>query len=140
MGNVVNKKFDPGVITFTFSDNDGVVFSKFRMNPTDIKLMSRAMEVADYFEKIKNEVNDMPSDTELAKYNDEIERKINYLLGYEASDEVFGNVSAITVSPDGEIFAMVLLDTILEKIVPEIEKRGKNMQTSMGKYTDKYTK
>ena len=50
-----NKKFNTGVIRFEFEDEDGEVFSSFRMNPTDVNLVKRAEEVSEYFNSLKNE-------------------------------------------------------------------------------------
>lgn len=133
-----NKQFNRGFIKFTFTDEDGDIFASFRMNPTDINLMERAEEVSKYFAGRKNEVPEIASANDLKKYNDEIEDKLNYLLGYDASDELFKEVTATTVSQDGEIFAFVVLDFIVEKLKPEIEKRRQNMQKSVSKYTAKY--
>ncbi len=140
MGNVVNKKFNTGIITFTFTNEDDEVFSKFKMNPTDVNLMKRAEEVSEYFSARKNKVEDSVSGADLSKYNDEIEEKINYLLGYDARKDIFGEITATTVSPEGDIFAFVLMDFIIEKLRPEIEKRNENMQSAVAKYTDKYKK
>lgn len=133
-----NKKFNTGVIKFTFSDEDGEVFSSFKMNPTDVNLIKRAEEVSEYFGNMK--IGENVSPDELVKINEEIETKINYLLGYDAREEIFGEITATTVSTDGEIFAVVIFDFINEKIKPEIEKRNKKMKESMDKYTRKYEK
>lgn len=137
---IANRKFNTGKIEFTFTDENDEIFSSFKMNPTDVNLMHRAEEVSDYFSKRKNNVTNTASGAELAEYNKEIEEKINYLLGYDARKEIFGEITATTVSPDGEIFAFVLLDFIMEKLAPEMEKRNKKMQESIAKYTEKYTK
>lgn len=135
-----NKKFNTGVITFTFTNEDDEVFSSFKMNPTDVNLMKRAEEVSEYFHGRKMDVSDNMTGVELAKLNEEIEEKINYLLGYDAREEIFGEITATTVSEDGEIFANVLMEFILEKLQPEIEKRKQKMQSAMDKYTEKYLK
>lgn len=135
-----NRQFNTGLIKFTFTDENGEVFSSFRMNPTDVNLMARAEELADYFEKRKFEMPENATGADISKLNAEIEEKINYLLGYEASKDIFGTITATTVSPDGEIFAWVVLDFIAEKLKPEMEKRARQMQESVSKYTAKYTK
>lgn len=132
------KKFNTGRIKFIFKDENDEVFSSFRMNPTDANVIARAEEVSEYFEKRKNEVDHIVSGKELAKYNQEIEEKINYVLGYDASKEIFGEITATTISPEGEIFGVVLMDFIVEKLKPEIEKRRKIMNESIDKYTKKY--
>ena len=115
-----NKRFNTGVITFTFTNEDDEVFSSFKMNPTDINLVKRAEEVSDFFSEKSMKVGENATAAELAAINEEIEEKINYLLGYDAREEIFGNITATTVSEDGEIFANVLFEFILEKIHPEI--------------------
>lgn len=134
----VNRKFNTGRIKFTFTDENGEVFSSFRMNPTDANVIARAEEVSEYFNKRKLEVDEIASGKDLAKYNKEIEDKINYVLGYDASKEIFGEITATTISPDGEIFGVVLMDFIVEKLKPEIEKRKKTMNAAIEKYTKKY--
>lgn len=133
-----NKKFNTGRIKFTFSDEDGEVFSSFKMNPTDANVIARAEEVSEYFNKRKLEVDEIASGKDLAKYNKEIEDKINYLLGYDASEEIFGEITATTISPDGEVFGVMLMEFVFEKLKPEIEKRKKNMNAAIDKYTKKY--
>lgn len=134
----VSKKFNTGRIRFTFKDENDEVFSSFKMNPTDANLIARLEEVSEYFEKRKDEIFEISSGKDAAKYNQEIEDKINYILGYDAGKEVFGEITATTISPEGEIFGMVLLDFIAEKLKPEIEKRKKSMNASIDKYTKKY--
>lgn len=132
------KQFNTGVIKFEFRDEDGEVFSSFRMNPTDVNLLKRMEEVADYFENRKFEVPEDVSGEELAAFNKEIEDKINYLLGYDAAKDIFSEITATTVSPDGDIFAFVVLETIAEELKPEMEKRQKSMEAAASKYTAKY--
>lgn len=135
-----NKQFNTGLIKFTFTDENGDVFSSFRMNPTDVNLLTRFEEISEYFKNRKEEVPENASGAELKALNDEIEEKINYLLGYDASKDIFGVLTATTVNPDGEIFAWMVLDFITEKLAPEIEKRTKKMQENISKYTAKYQK
>lgn len=134
------KQFNTGVVKFTFTDEDGEVFSSFKMNPTDVNLLKRAEEIADYFDNRKTNVPENASVEDLQKFNQEIEDKINYLLGYDASKDIFGEITATTISPDGDIFAFVVLDFIAEKLKPEMDKRRKSMEAAVNKYTAKYDK
>ena len=135
-----NKTFNRGTIKFTFTDEDGEVFSSFRMNPTDIGLLKRAEEISKHFEDMKDRFSGVASADEMQRLNQDIEEKINFLLGYDASNEIFGEVTATTVSQDGEIFALMVMDTIAEKLKPEMEKRRLKMQKKNEKYTAKYGK
>lgn len=140
MGKTINTNLDDGLLTFTFTNSDGEVFSSFKMNPTDIKVAKRSEEVSAYFEKRKNEVEDgVSAASAAAKYNDEIEEKIDYLLGYEASKTLFpAPYTATTIFPNGSIFAFVVLDVIGKALAPEIEKRNRTMQAKADKYLKKY--
>ena len=127
-----------GIIKHTFTDEDGDVFATCRINPTDIKLLQRAEEVSEFFEKTKIEEN--ISQDELIQYNDMLEEKISYLLGYDARQELFGLIPATSINQDGEMWAIVVMDAISTHIGPELEKRKKNMTAAINKYTEKYTK
>lgn len=65
----------------------------------------------------------------MAELNKQIENKINYLLGYEASKDLFKEpITATTVFGNGQVFAYIVLDKIAEAIAPEIEKRSLGKQ------------
>jgi hypothetical protein len=124
-----------GIQTYTFTDEDDHVFASFRLNPTDINLAKRALEVGEYFERLK----DIEPKTveELAAMNDAMEQKISYVLGYEASD-IFGEVTATTVFQDGTVFAILVVDTIIEAVQPALQNRAKTIQEKSAKYLEKY--
>ena len=132
-----NIKIKTGIQTYTFSDEDDHVFSQFRLNPMDVNLAARAFEVGDWFDHIDEVKTETVED--LAKLNKDIEEKISYVLGYEASD-VFGEVTATTVFPDGTVFAYIVLDKILSEIEPAIKKRQEKLEKASAKYLEKYTK
>lgn len=130
-----NTVIDSGIITATFTDLDGNVFSKFRINPTDIRTGERAIESAEFFQKIKAESFDKDSVGQLQK---DIEDKVSYILGYESSKDIFGEVSALTVLPDGRLFVEIIVDKIMEIVEPEVKKRQEAMQKRADNYTKKY--
>lgn len=141
MAKVINTKIDDGILVFTFTNNKGEVFSSFKLNPTDINVAARAEELEECFEQFKASVQKVTSGKEMAELNKQIEDKINYLLGYEASKDLFKEpITATTVFGNGQVFAYIVLDKITEAIAPEIEKRKKKMQTAVNKYTEKYEK
>lgn len=91
--------------------------------------------------QLKDSIQKVTSGKEMAELNKQIEDKINYLLGYEASKDLFKEpITATTVFGNGQVFAYIVLDKIAEAIAPEIEKRKKKMQAAVNKYTEKYTK
>lgn len=128
-----NTVIDSGIITATFTDLDGHVFSKFRINPTDIRTGERAIASAEFFQTIKAESFDVDTVGQLQK---DIEDKISYILGYDSSKEIFGEVSALTVLPDGRFFVEIIVDKIMEIVQPAVKAR----QEAMAKRADKYTK
>lgn len=141
MAKVINTKIDDGILVFTFTNNKGEVFSSFKLNPTDINVAARAEELEECFEQFKVSVQKVTSGKEMAELNKQIEDKINYLLGYEASKDLFKEpITATTVFGNGQVFAYIVLDKITEAIAPEIEKRKKKMQAAVNKYTEKYEK
>ena len=102
-----------GIQTYNFTDENDHVFASFRLNPTDVNLAKRALEVGDYFEHVKEAAPETVE--ELSALDAEIAEKISYVLGYEASD-IFGEVTATTVFPDGTVFAILVVDTIIEAV------------------------
>lgn len=141
MSKTINTKIDDGILTFTFTNNQNEIFAFFRLNPTDVNIAARAEEVSAFFEKTEETVKNVTSAKEAAKLNELIQDKINYLLGYEASKDLFREpITATTVFGNGQMFANIVLDKVADAIAPEIEKRRKKMQAEVDKYTEKYTK
>lgn len=141
MSKTINTKIDDGILTFTFTNNQNEIFTSFRLNPTDVNIAARAEEVSAFFEKMEETVKNVASAKEAAKLNELIQDKINYLLGYEASKDLFREpITATTVFGNGQMFANIVLDKVADAIAPEIEKRRKKMQAEVDKYTEKYTK
>lgn len=141
MSKVINTKIDDGILTFTFTNQNDEIFASFRLNPMDINIPARAEEVAEFFEHLNETIQKISSNKEAAELNKTIEDKINYLLGYEASKDLFKEpITATTFFANGQMFAVIVLDKVVDAIKPEIEKRKKKMQAAVDKYTEKYTK
>lgn len=114
--------------------------NQFQQQPVQIPAQP-VQQLGEYFDQLKNSIQKVTSGKEVAELNKQIEDKINYLLGYEASKDLFKEpITATTVFGNGQVFAYIVLDKIAEAIAPEIEKRKKKMQTAVNKYTEKYTK
>lgn len=141
MAKTINTNIDDGFLLFTFTNKQGEVFSSFKLNPTDINVAARAEELETFFEQTQESVKNVSSNKEMAEINKQIEDKINYMLGYEASKDLFREpVTALTVFGNGQVFAYIILDKITEALGPEVEKRRKKMQEVVNKYTEKYAK
>lgn len=140
MAKTINTSLSSALLKFTFTDADGDVFASFKLNPADIRLVSRCEELAKFFDQIKDDTSKINTSEEMIKYNDLVEEKFNYLLGYDARGSLFGMMSATTILPDGDIFATKVLDKIIDAVGPEIAKRRQNMQAAVRKHTEKYKK
>ena len=135
MGNVATK-VSLGRMTFTFTDENDEVFSSFRMNPADVNLAKRCEEVAAKYSG--QEGKNLSTISEMAAYSAELEEQICYILGYDARESTFGQISAMTILPDGRLFGLLVLETIAEKVKPVIAERAREMQAAVQKYTAKY--
>ena len=128
------------LLKFKFRDEDGEIISSFRINPADVKLAKRCAEVSGYFEDLHNRIPENATIDDVIKFNDELEEKICYLLGYDAKQSLFGQMSATTIMPDGNLFAVHIVENIVQAVGPEVKKRQENMAQAVAKHTAKYTK
>lgn len=136
----VNTKIGSSLLKFTFTDNDGDIVASFRMNPADIKLAQRCKEISAYFEDLREKMPETATLEDAVKFNDELEDKICYLLGYDAKPSLFGIISATSIMGDGDLFAVHVINKIVESVGPEIQKRKDAMAQAVAKHTAKYTK
>lgn len=134
----INTSIGASLMKFTFSDSDGDVIASFRMNPADIKLAQRCQEVSAYFETLHDSVPDTATLEDAIRFNQEMEEKVCYLLGYDAKDSLFGQVSATSIMADGNLFVTHVVNKIADAIGPEINKRKQNMENAVKKHTAKY--
>ena len=136
---IINTGIGSAFLKFTFSDEDGEVISSFRLNPADIKVAIRSEEVSKYLESRKSTMSGNLTAADMAKFNDELEEKICYVLGYDARSELFkAPLTATTILPSGDLFAVLVMDKIVEAVAPEVEKRRANMEKAAAKYTARY--
>ena len=136
----VNQNIGSSLMKFTFTDENGDVVSSFRMNPADIKLAHRCQELSAYFHNLARRVSENETLEDAIKFNDEIEEKICYLLGYDARQSVFGLISATSVMGDGNLFVVHVMNQISKAVGPEIKKRQQAMANAVSKHTGKYKK
>ena len=128
------------LLKFKFRDEDGEIISSFRINPADVKLAKRCTEVSGYFEDLHKRIPENATIDDVIKFNDELEEKICYLLGYDAKQSLFGQMSATTIMPDSNLFAVYIVDNIVQAVGPEVKKRQENMAQAVAKHTAKYVK
>lgn len=138
MAQTVNENLGSSVLKFTFTDSDGDVVASFRLNPADVRLAGRIQEAAKFFAQAAKEAPEKATADDILKFNNAVEDKICYVLGYDARQSLFGFMSATTVLEDGEIFAKKILDKIEKAVVQEIQKRKETLMAAVRKHTAKY--
>lgn len=131
-----------GVKLIQLEDETGYAFAQIRLNPTDANMISRYEEVVDFFNNFQELLpeDSEPTKEETIKLNELIADKIDYLVGYGAGREIFSYCGALTVTGDGEVFFMNVLDFIAKEIEEATNNRMKKVNSAMKKYTDKYKK
>lgn len=140
MANGWNVKTDPitGVLKFVLTDSDGDSVASFRLNPTDVRLASRLEEVAKWFSELSENAPERATVADIQKYNDDLENKLAYVLGGNAKETLFSVLPAVSIMPDGTLFAVEVFAKLYEAVVPEINKRRNNLQAAVAKHTAKY--
>lgn len=136
----INTNVGTSLLKFTFSDEDGEVVASFRMNPADVKLAQRCQEISAYFNNLRDKTPEADTLEDAAKFNDEVEEKICYLLGYDVKQSLFGLISATSIMGDGNLFVVHVMDRITKAVGPEIKKRQQAMAKAVSKHTAKYKK
>lgn len=135
----INTNLGMGLMKFTFTDEDGDVFAYFRMNPADVKLHDRLRHVEDKLSDLKKRFEGKEDNLETRyELNEAIEDLFCWVFGYNVKESLFGFMSATAVLEDGEHFFEKVLRVVADNAAPEIEKRAKQMQNRMGKYTEAY--
>ena len=137
MGWIVKNDSVTGMIKFSLVDSDGDVISAFRINPMDVKLLSRLEEVTKYFVEQEEGASEDAGVEALVAYNDALEGKINYLIGGKSS--LFDQISAVTIMPSGDLFAVEVLDLIYTATEPVAKERKQKMEAAMLRHTAKYS-
>lgn len=124
-------RINTGIQTYNFVDEDDHVFASFKLNPTDVNLAARALEVGEYFQNLKEKKTETIDD--VVDLNREFEEKIAYVLGYKP-EELFGEVTATTIFADGRVFAILVIERILEETEPALRSRQEKFDKAAAKY------
>lgn len=132
------KVIDANIRTYTFSDESGEVLASFRLNPTDVRIADRVQECAEHFAKAAKEIPERVTFDDVLKYNNDLEDKICYVLGYDAHQELFGFLSATTTLDDGGIFVKKVMQLISDAVIEDLRKRREALVAAVKKHTAKY--
>lgn len=124
-------RIETGVKNIRFEDENGEEFAHFKLNPTDIALAGRAQEVSQFLEEIGDK---NPEDIQgIIDMNNTLEEKISYVIGCDRKD-IFGVFPAITIFPSGQMYAMIVMETVTDTMKPALEERRKKMDEVAEKY------
>lgn len=115
---------------FTFTDNDGEIFARLQIDPTDPRLLKRASKIGEDFYQLSK------SDTTMEQKEERIEQAFCDFLGYDCKSELFGSVAALSEIQDGTCFVVHVMEALLNYLGPEIKRRREDR---IRKYTAKYT-
>lgn len=53
MAKTIDTNIDDGFLLFTFTNNQGEIFSSFKLNPTDINVAARAEEIEPFLNRYR---------------------------------------------------------------------------------------
>ena len=128
-----------GFMHFALED-EGETVTKFHINPGDVRLVARCQSISEYLGDIHNRIPDNAAHADVLQFNDNLEIKFSELLGYDVKETLFGNIPATAIMPDGSMFALKIMDAVIEHVLPELQKRRAAQCSAVKKYTDRYTK
>lgn len=118
-----------------FKDEDGIVLGFLKINLTDVRLVGKLNECARFFKEYRFEGTDIEK---LAAIDRDLADRFCFVLGYDCRETLFGVLSPTTILPDGDMFAIVILNRISEVFTAEVKERAAARAAAMQKYTAKY--
>lgn len=135
MGKNIEMSVGSALTRINFKDEDGIVVGFLKINLTDVRLVGKLHECAEFFQKYKF---DGTSVEELVRVDQDIAEKFCYVLGYDCRETLFGVLSPTTIMGNGEMFAISVVGKIGEVFSAEIKEKAAARAEAMRKYTQKY--
>lgn len=130
---------DDGRKEFVIENKLGEELGRFSLNPSDTNIVKRYDEVAEDFARLDNILNQEDTTKGWSEAEDFIKEKLDYILGYNVSDDFFKIMGAFTPLASGKFFAEEVIDAIGRVISSETGARVKKLTANLSKYTSKYT-
>lgn len=142
MAETMKLTVDTGAITIELVDEKGRDIGTFDFNPADSNIIRRYKEVVGRFDGIAQRIRDAGGlgEEEVGKVSDEIAEQIDYLLGYNVSEQVFCRLGALTITGNGDLYFERVLDGIADVIEQVTNKRVEKKLERVRKATEKYSK
>lgn len=135
MGKNVEMNVGSALTRIEFKDEDGIVLGFLKINLTDVRLVGKLTECAEFF---KNYTFTGKNIEELARIDRDVAEKFCYVLGYDCTETLFGVLSPTTILDDGNMFAISVLNKISEVFSTEVKEKAAARAAAMRKYTQKY--
>lgn len=135
MGQNIAMNVGSALTRIEFKDEDGIVLGFLKINLTDIRLVGKLNECAEFFKNYKFAGTDIEK---LANIDRDLAEKFCYVLGYDCRETLFGVLSPTTILDDGNMFAISVLNKISEVFSAEVKKKAAARAEAMRKYTEKY--
>ena len=141
MAETMKLTVDTGAITIELVDEKGREIGTFDFNPSDSNII-RYKEVVEHFGEISQSIRDAGGlgEEEVGRISDEIAQQIDYLLGYNVSEQVFCRLGALTITGNGDLYFERVLDGIADVIEKITSQRVEKKLARVRKATEKYSK
>ena len=104
--------------------------------PSDLGMAKRCDEVIDFF----NKMPEPKGQEDIEPIEEELKKKLDYLLGAEMSEGIFRNITPLSPIKSGVLFFEEVIEKICGLIEKEIGVRTKKLEKRKLKYTAKYHK
>lgn len=142
MAETMKLTVDTGAITIELVDENGREIGTFDFNPSDSNIIRRYKEVVEHFGEISQSIRDAGGlgEEEVGRISDEIAQQIDYLLGYNVSEQVFCRLGALTITGNGDLYFERVLDGIADVIEKITSQRVEKKLARVRKATEKYSK
>ena len=143
MENVI-KIASGGKKTINLVDEEGVQLGRLVFDPGDMHIASRFVQVSEaikaHAEKIntgKSSLNERAA--EIEAYEKTIREQFNFLLGYDATSDIFGKKNALYMNADGSTYYEQVLAGLSDFISAEVNSRTDAKRAKINAVTAKYT-
>ena len=142
MAETMKLTVDTGAITIELVDEKGREIGTFDFNPSDSNIIRSYNEVVAHFGEISQSIRDAGGlgEEEVGRISDEIAQQIDYLLGYNVSEQVFCRLGALTITGNGDLYFERVLDGIADVIEKITSQRVEKKLARVRKATEKYSK
>lgn len=129
-------KVDTGAVRIPVVDMYDEPLGEFKFNPNDWDIIKRYEQVAQEMDKV--EIPDEASEEDLFRLCDFLKEQVNFLLGYNVSDGLFGRCNPLSMTASGDFYIEMVLDGIAGLIEQVTDQRLTKRKNKIKKATSKY--